>query len=347
MPIEMPEEFARGPLGSVIAGRYRIVSVIGEGSQGLVCRADDSETGRPVAIKLVNGTADREAIARFSREREVLLALERSNVVRILDTVCENRTLYLVMELLEGKDLQEQLEQVELRGERLSSVEIFRLIEPIVDTLDAAHARGIFHRDLKPANIFVLSSGGVRLLDFGLCRLVTAKPLTELGTVLGSPSYIAPEAWQGTPHLVGSSADVYALGVILFRMVAGRLPFATDSVTDLLTLATTAPRPSLHELRPELPREIDGWVEQALAIRPENRFRTVRALYNALVAVLDSAPKERRSWFGRVLSALRSPRGRRQSDTAAAWKARVRAAEDVDPVDELLRKSYEERSRRR
>lgn len=346
MPIEMPEALARGPVGSIVGDRYRITSIIGEGSQGVVCRAEDSHTGGAVAIKLLAGTADQETIARFMRERDVLIELEKSNVVRILDTVYENRTLYLVMELLDGKDLQTELEQRERLGQPLAPSEMLRLIEPIVDTLDAAHARGIFHRDLKPANIFVLRDGGVRLLDFGLCRLITAKPLTELGTVLGSPSYIAPEAWRGTPQLVGASADVYALGVTLFRMLAGRLPFASESVTELLELATSAPRPSPRRFRPELPEEIDGWVEQALAIRPEHRFRSVRALYNALVAALGPPLPERHGWFGRALHALGLRRRRTNGDPAAAWKARVRSVEPLDPVDELLRRSYE-RSRRR
>jgi serine/threonine-protein kinase len=349
MAIEMPADFARGPVGQVIAGRYRITSVIGGGAQGLVCRAEDAETGSHVAIKLINGAADQQAVARFVRECDVLRALERCNVVRILETLSENRTLYLVMELLEGKDLEQLLEQAEQQGNRLSPREMFRLLEPIVDTLDAAHARGIFHRDLKPANIFVQRSGGVRLLDFGLCRLVTAKPLTELGTVLGSPSYIAPEAWRGKPHLVNSSADVYALGVIMFRMLSGRLPFAAQEMSELLRLVTMAERPSLAALVPALPAEVDDWVEQALAIRPEARFRSVRALYNALLSIVEPAPikSARSSWIVRALHKLARFRRRDEQGTAAAWKAAVRAVQDKDPVDELLRQSYRERSRRR
>jgi serine/threonine-protein kinase len=333
MPLRMPDDVARGPVGSTVAGRYDILDVIGSGGQGLVCRGRDRESGTDVAIKILSGDAasDPEAIARFARERDVLVALSRSNVVRVLDTVCEYRTLYLVMELLDGQDLEQLLQTVEARGERLSPAHIARILEPIVDTLDAAHARGIVHRDLKPANVFVLKSGGVRLLDFGMARLVTAGPLTALGTVMGSPSYIAPEAWQGRPDLVGPSADIYSLGVILFRMLSGRLPFSNEAITDQLVQVTTAPRPSLQHLRPDLPPEIDAWAQQALAIRPEDRFRTVRAMFNGLAAAVEPlATRPSRGWLMRGWRALSAfVRGHR-TDDAAAWAAMARrSAHDV------------------
>src|SRR5690606_8579890 len=121
---------------------------------------------------------------------------------------------------------------------------------PVVETLDKAHAVGIVHRDLKPGNIFLLNDrlgGGSRLLDFGLANLSSADPLTAVGTVMGSPSYIAPESWAGIPGRSGAKADVYSLVVILFRMLSGRMPFLGNTLLEKMKNATKAELPSLHE----------------------------------------------------------------------------------------------------
>jgi serine/threonine-protein kinase len=161
-----------------------------------------------------------------------------------------------------------------------------RLLEitaAIANTLDRAHQMGIVHRDIKPANIFLTSySGTTRVLDFGLSRMKWSKTLTQAGTVMGSPSYIAPETWRGQSKLVGHQADLYALGVIVFRALTGQLPFGENSLVDQMKLVTTAERPSVRRWRPELPRAIDSWARKALAIEPKARFKNGRALSSAL-----------------------------------------------------------------
>ncbi|MEI9952034.1 MAG: serine/threonine-protein kinase [Pseudomonadota bacterium] len=161
--------------------------------------------------------------------------------------------LCLVMELLKGMDLDDYLFTIELSNGRMPLERVVQIFEPIVRTLETAHAAGILHRDLKPANIFLLESGGVRLLDFGLARLKQSAPLTAAGTVMGSPSFMAPEAWQGVSDLMDPRADVYSLGVILFRVLAGKLPFAGTSMQEKFLGATTGVRPSLRKFRPDLP----------------------------------------------------------------------------------------------
>lgn len=173
----------------------------------------------------------------------------------------------------------------------MSMTEIISTFEPIVRTLEAARERGIVHRDIKPENIFIIHAaygGGVRLLDFGFTRFVDGRPFTQQGIVVGSPSYLAPEAWARGASELDHRADVYAFGVALYRVLAGEVPFQ-GRLQDLLRQVRHAPRPSLHKLRPDLPKLIDDWVEHALAIDPEQRFQRVTAMWTALLTCLGRA----------------------------------------------------------
>jgi eukaryotic-like serine/threonine-protein kinase len=283
-------------VGDIIAERYEIRGVIGRGGQGLVYRAHDRWTEHMVALKVLGSKEARtpQMGQRMIREQQALSALKGTAAVELRD-VCRSNDgeLCLVMELLSGKDLDEYLYDIEDRDERLSLFRIAEIFDPIVDTLEVAHAAGIVHRDLKPANVFLLDGGGVRLLDFGLARVRSAAPLTAAGTVMGSPSFMAPEAWKGRPELVDHRADVYSLGVILFRVLTAELPFAGESLYEKFLGSTQGTRPSLLALRPDLPRDADEWLAQALAIDRDERFSNVRALWNAFCATFDVEPPRR------------------------------------------------------
>jgi serine/threonine-protein kinase len=276
--------------------RYELLGEIGSGGQGVVYRAFDHWMQRPVAIKVLASKAAREpqAVERLGREQQAMAALKGTAAVEVLDVYrSKDGELCLVMELLRGTTLDAHLQAIEARSERMELFRVAELFDPLVETLETAHKAGIVHRDLKPANVFLLEDGSVRLLDFGMTRLRTSAPLTAEGTVMGSPSFMAPEAWKGQSGAVDHRADVYSLGVILFRVLAGALPFTGLSLYEKMLGSTKGERPSLHAKRPDLPRDVDEWVLLALAIDREQRFQNVRALWNAFLVTFHVDPPER------------------------------------------------------
>ncbi|WP_437658326.1 serine/threonine-protein kinase [Sorangium sp. So ce1182] len=329
-------------IDDVIDGRYKLLEVVGQGGHGVVYRALDQQTGTHVAVKCLHPefASDPALKARMRREASAMGALSGTSATHVFAfTEAPDGTLCIVMEFLKGSDLETTLRQLEAQHQRLPLAQLQAFFRPIVDTLDAAHARGIVHRDLKPANIFVLESdaaspsssfssppsprpisdsahidsdrahpapgpgqppggggsaaaaarGGVRLLDFGLVKVMQADPLTREGAIPGSPSYIAPEVWKGRPQEIDHRIDIYSLGAVLFRVLAGRVPFSGASRVDILLAAARGPRPSLYAVRPDLPPEVDAWVARALAVAPEERFQDVRALWSALGPLLERA----------------------------------------------------------
>ncbi len=283
-------------VGEVIAQRYELLEVVGHGGQGQVFRAKDSLCGREVAVKVIEGRTAKspDTIERLAREQQAMIALAGTAAVEFLDMcTAPNGALCLVMELLEGQDLETFLVQQENLGERLSVSQLMDVLEPVISTLDRAHAVGILHRDLKPGNIFMISKergGGSRLLDFGFARLSDSKRVTATGMVMGSPSYIAPEMWKGQGKTADHRVDIYAMGVIIFRALAGQLPFSNRSMQETLVAVTTAPRPSLHALRPDLPPAVDEWVKRVLAVNVDDRFSSMKQTWGHLMWRLGAAP---------------------------------------------------------
>jgi eukaryotic-like serine/threonine-protein kinase len=275
--------------GEVIGGRYRLIEVIDRGGQGSVYRGVDLRMGDDVAVKAIappspGDTAFRD---RMLRELHALTVLSGTAAVRVYHQVWGgDGTLFLIMELLRGDNLEVHLDALQDRGERLGLRELSPIIEPVVATLEAAHQAGILHRDLKPSNIFVQTDGSVRLLDFGFAKFLRMRAVTLAGHVAGSPSYIAPECWSEATDQLDQRVDVYGLSAVLFRALSGRPPFVADGVLQIMRQCSSAPRPSLCALRPDLPPAVDDWVQAALAIERGDRFRSVRAAWNALSAVL-------------------------------------------------------------
>lgn len=271
-------------IGQVLGGRYKLLAALEKGGQGQVYLGHDLKDGDKVAIKVLGDRAARssEWRERMFREAQAMAALAGTAAVRVYHQVyTDDGALALIMELLVGSDLDTYLAEREARGQRFEIPELVEMMDPIVDTLERAHDVGILHRDLKPANIFVLKEGGVRLLDFGLAKFTRMRGLTMAGFVAGSPSYIAPEGWLGDPEVLDQRIDVYSLGAVIYRILAGEAPFPARNAKESWQLATTAPRPSLYQKRPDLGPTVDDWVKEALAIDPAQRFLRVRGMWNA------------------------------------------------------------------
>lgn len=273
----------------IVGDRYRLLSMLDRGGQAAVYRAVDLRMGDEVAVKVLvpPKKVDSAWRERMLREVHALTVLAGTAAVRVYHQVWgEDGTLFLVMELLHGANLETCLDKAKEHGQILGFSDLKPIMDPVVSTLETAHAAGILHRDLKPGNIFVQNDGSVRLLDFGFAKFLRMRSVTLAGHIAGSPSYIAPECWKETTEALDQRIDVYGMGAVVFRVLAGRPPFVGDGVIQIMRQCSSAPRPSLHALRPDLPPAVDDWVKAALAIEREERFTTVRASWRALCTVL-------------------------------------------------------------
>ena len=284
-----PEPPLRDRCNEIVGERYRLVELLDRGGQGAVYRGVDLRMGDEIAVKVLipPKEADTAWRERVLREVHALTVLAGTAAVRVYHQVWGNDgELFLIMELLRGANLESCLDVAKDRQQLLGFADLRPILEPVVSTLETAHAAGILHRDLKPANIFVQNDGSVRLLDFGFAKFMRMRTVTLAGHIAGSPSYIAPECWKETTESLDQRIDVYGLSAVVFRALAGRPPFVGESVIQIMRQCSSAPRPSLHALRPDLPPAVDDWVKSALAIERDELFTTVRASWRALTTAL-------------------------------------------------------------
>jgi non-specific serine/threonine protein kinase len=274
-------------------GPYRILGKLGEGGMGEVYRARDTRLGRDVAVKVLSQrlAADQTAVARFHREARAVAALSHPNILAIFDVGSSEGVAYAVMELLEGQTL-----RARLQGGALDAGHAVALGVQLARGLAAAHDRGVVHRDLKPENLFILKSGQLKILDFGLARhearatgpssLATLDDTTP-GSVLGTVGYMSPEQVRGqaTDH----RTDVFAVGVVLFEMLAGRRLFAASSAADTMAAIVRDPVPDLSAVNPQVPISLTRIVTRCTEKDPAARFQSATDLAFALDGVSDSS----------------------------------------------------------
>lgn len=288
--VTVTEEEIKRRIGEVVNGRYALAAHVGTGGQGAVYRAIDKSNGAEVAVKVLHEAVDKDPTARerLVREGNALAALRGTAAIQVFDMAFTNDgRLCMVTELLAGEDLEDHLLRQEGAGKTFPKEAVPEVFGPIAETLEKAHALGIVHRDLKPQNVFLQTVPGgtrVRLMDFGFAKISNMSKLTMEGFVAGSPSYLAPETWAQKP--VAPSVDIYALGAMIFRALAGRPPFVEKNIVALLRSVTMGKRPSLHAIRPDIPAAADAWVDLALAVDPAKRYQSPTACYGALCAMM-------------------------------------------------------------
>ncbi|HZR96924.1 MAG TPA: serine/threonine-protein kinase [Gaiellaceae bacterium] len=260
----------------LIAGRYRLESLLGRGGMSEVWRAHDQELGRTVAIKLLAAHADQQ---RFEREARAFAALGHPNITQLYDYGEDAGRPYMVLEYVPGGTLEEQLrDRHPLDDERTAAI-----AAGIAAGLAHAHARGVVHRDLKPANVLFDEEGRPKLTDYGIARLAAGEgTLTEAGTVLGTAAYISPEQAAGLPATTAS--DVYSFGIILYRMLTGRLPFESTDPMELVLQHRDATPPPISSLRPDAPARLESTAMAAIAKDPRDRPQDGGALLAELGA---------------------------------------------------------------
>ena len=275
--------------GTVIAGKYRIVSLIGEGGMGVVYEAVHARIGRRVAIKVMNPSMaqDAEALARFEREAQAATRIGSQHVVDVLDFGgMETGDRFIVMEHLEGENLGSRLK----RDGFLPQAEVTHIGIQVLEGLVRVHEAGIIHRDLKPANVFLTSRQDgffVKILDFGVCKMLQTQgrgeALTMMGQLLGTPAYMAPEAMEHGPSKVDARADLYSVGMILRRALAGRLPYEADTVVELLVRRREEKPLPLAKASPDIDVDLAAIVDRAIAARADDRFQSAAEFKRALV----------------------------------------------------------------
>lgn len=263
-------------------GRYEVVAILGQGAMGTVYKAVDPVIERTVAIKTINLNLSKQELAgfeeRFYREAKSAGRLNHPNIITIYDVGETEGIAYIAMEYLEGESLRDMLDS----GVVLPAEIIADLVSRIAAALDYAHRHHIVHRDIKPANIMVTASRDVKLMDFGIAQIPTGSR-TQLGTVLGSPKYMAPEQVAG--QATDNRTDIFALGVVLYEMLTGKPPFEGDNLSAIMyQILNEAPVPPSAR-NPRVPAAFDGVIARALAKRPEDRYASAGEFARALRAL--------------------------------------------------------------
>ncbi|GAK04662.1 LOW QUALITY PROTEIN: serine/threonine protein kinase PrkC, regulator of stationary phase [Geomicrobium sp. JCM 19037] len=261
-------------IGSRIDGRYELLDMIGGGGMANVYRAQDVILEREVAVKVLQPQYihDEEFIRRFRREAQAATSLIHPNVVDIYDVGEEDQTFYIVMNYIGGSTLKDKI----IGEGSLPFTEVLEIFDQLTAAISYAHEQGIVHRDLKPQNILIDHDGTVKVTDFGIARAVSAATITHTNSVLGSVHYLSPEQARGG-H-VTAQADVYALGIILYEMITGVLPFDADSAVSIALKHLQETIPNAKDFRPDVPESINNIIRKATAKDPLKRYASVQEM---------------------------------------------------------------------
>ncbi|HEX2150187.1 MAG TPA: serine/threonine-protein kinase [Actinomycetota bacterium] len=266
------------PAPELIADRYELGERVGSGGMGEVYAARDTKLDRAVALKFLRKdmASQQDLRSRFEAEARAAGRLSHGNVVGVFDSGEHDGNPFIVMELLSGRTLADEVANGPATEERARQV-----CQQIVSALKASHAQGVLHRDLKPGNVLLCQDGSVKVGDFGVAKMAEGMDLTQAGMMLGTPAYLAPERIEGEP--ASAATDIYSVGVMLYELLAGRKPFEADTPLGLIRSIQSEPVPSLATIRPDVDPKFAAVVERAMARDPEIRYASAAEMEADLV----------------------------------------------------------------
>jgi eukaryotic-like serine/threonine-protein kinase len=269
-------------VGETVAARYELEELVGTGGMSSVYRARDTLLERNVALKVLHAqyTTDDEFVERFKREARAVAQLSHPNIVTVIDRMEDGGKQFIVFEYIDGENLKELV----VRKGRLSVRDALEIALQIARGLAFAHEHGVVHRDVKPQNVLLNGDGQAKVTDFGIARTLTVDGVTQTGTVMGTSNYIAPEQASGQP--VEVQTDVYSLGVVLYELLAGDVPFPGENFVSVAMKHVNEPPPNLLDVRKDVPLRVASAVDRALEKDPRARFPTMDAFAAELEACL-------------------------------------------------------------
>ncbi|EXX85166.1 serine/threonine protein kinase, partial [Paenibacillus darwinianus] len=269
-------------IGRELGGRYEIIERIGSGGMALVYKAHDVLLNRKVAVKILRQQFghDEEFVRRFRREAQSAASLSHPNVVSIYDVGEEEDTHYIVMEYVEGSNLNDLIKE----RAPLQTEEAVRFAVQICDALDHAHQNQIIHRDIKPHNILIGKNGRVKVTDFGIARAVTSSTITQTGSVVGSVHYFSPEHAKGIS--TGEKSDLYSLGIVLYQMLTGRLPFLGESPISVALKHLQDDFEEPRQVNPHIPQSLENIILRSMRKNSSERYASAQEMLEDLETCL-------------------------------------------------------------
>lgn len=271
--------------GQKINDRYEVRKLIGEGGMANVYLGFDTILERDVAIKVLRGDLadDEKFVRRFRREAQSASLLNHPNIVQIYDVGEDDGNFYIVMEYINGQTLKQLIKK---RG-KLSVPEVIDIMSQLTDGLAHAHDSYIIHRDIKPQNIMILDDGMIKITDFGIAMAINASDLTQTNSVMGSVHYLPPEQASGKGSTIKS--DIYSLGIMMYEMLAGVMPFRGETAVEIAMKHLKNPMPSVRKANETVPQSVENIILKATAKNPKNRYNNVRELYDDLKTCQDKS----------------------------------------------------------
>ena len=259
-------------IGKKLDGLYEIQAQIGAGGMANVYRAVDLRTQQTVAVKILKEEFihDQELVRRFKNESKAISILNHENIVKVYDVSVSDKLQYIVMEHIDGITLKQYLNE---RGGKITWRETIHFIGQILGALRHAHENGVVHRDVKPQNIMMLPNGQLKMMDFGIARISRAENQLIAGKAMGSVHYISPE--QAKNDLTDAKSDIYSVGVMMYEMLSGRLPFVSDNVVEVAIKQISDKPAPLGEIAPDVPKALVEITEHAMAKQPSERYASV------------------------------------------------------------------------